>query len=495
MDPEIKKSIRKLFIKFLLFQAIIFAVAILLSTSFTAYFKQRLAAQLSSASRDAILSGDSRRAITDLTSSVARDFSGMTWLPSGGEDGFLIPAGATACSKLLCSSARVRFFFDDARRFEAGDMLFYYPRWAPGLWGILGWLIIFSLSLPVAFFERRRLIKDYSLLLDLRVKESYSVLAAQVAHDIRSPLAALGAAAKGLDIPIEQKSLIDGAVCRINGIADDLLRRHRGSPETAGKPEVCALYPLIEQVVMEKRSQHKEKSGIKIDFTSTGKGILAAVEPKELQRLLSNLINNSVEAFGNSGVVSAELSSHENKVFIRVSDNGKGIPPRILARLGQKGETHGKSGGTGLGLYHARKKIESWGGVMQISSEPGRGTVISAELPRVPENGTRTGLVLLLDDDMLVHMNWKLAAKTAGAEFKAYKTPEELMATVDALQKDTSIFIDSDLGDGIKGENIAGELHDKGFTDLSMATGHGHEKFSHLPWLKVHGKEPPWETK
>jgi len=495
MDPEIKISLRKLFLKFLLFHAVIFVVAVLLSASFTAYFKQRLAGQLSAASRDAILSGDSRRAITDLTSSVARDFSGMSWAPLGGEDGFSLPASAAACSKLLCSSAQVKLFFDDERRFKSGNMLFYYSRWTPVLWGILGWVIILAISLPVAFFERRRLIKDYSLLLDLRVKESYSVLAAQVAHDIRSPLAALGAAAKGLEIPTEQKLLIDGAVSRINGIADDLLRRHRGSTETTEKPEVCALYPLIQQLVIEKRSQYKEKAGIKIDFASADKGILAAVEPKELQRLLSNLVNNSVESFGDGGTASVSLSANENKVFIRVSDNGKGIPQEILAKLGRKGETHGKSEGTGLGLYHARKRIEMWGGTMQITSDPDRWTAVSAELPRVPENGTRTGLILLLDDDMLVHMNWKLAAKAAAAEFKAYKTPEELLAAVATLQKTTRIFIDSDLGDGIKGENIAKELHDKGFTDISMATGHRHDKFSHLPWLKVHGKEPPWETK
>ena len=41
-------------------------------------------------------------------------------------------------------------------------------------------------------------------------------------------------------------------------------------------------------------------------------------------------------------------------------------------------------------------------------------------------------------------------------------------------------------------EDIARDLHGKGFTDITMATGHGPEKFSHIPWLKVTGKEPPW---
>ena len=89
-------------------------------------------------------------------------------------------------------------------------------------------------------------------------------------------------------------------------------------------------------------------------------------------------------------------------------------------------------------------------------------------------------------------MNWRMAAKAAGVEFKAYKTPEEFSSAVDALPKDTPVYIDSELGADIKGEDTAQALHEKGFTDLTMATGHGPEKFSHLPWLKVTGKEPPW---
>ena len=49
-----------------------------------------------------------------------------------------------------------------------------------------------------------------------------------------------------------------------------------------------------------------------------------------------------------------------------------------------------------------------------------------------------------------------------------------------------------DLGSNIKGEDIAKTLHEKGFTNLTMATGHSPEKFAHLPWLKVSGKEPPF---
>ena len=327
---------------------------------------------------------------------------------------------------------------------------------------------------------------------ELAVSKATSDLAAQVAHDIRSPLAALGAAAKGLEMPEDQRKLVERAVGRMQGIADDLLQRYRApsAGQAAAKTAVYALGGLIEQVLSEKRLQHKDKAGVKIEFNASPAEIKALVEPKELQRLLSNLVNNSVEAFAGPGTVAVSLSALDGKVLIEVNDNGKGIPPEILTMLGRKGETHGKAGGNGLGLYHARTTVEGWGGNFEIESEPGKGTSVSITLPRAAAPAGR--MAILLDDDMLVHMNWKLAAKAAGVELKAFKTPEELSAGAENLPKDTPVYIDSDLGNNIKGEDIAIELRDKGFTDLTMATGHGPEKFAHLPWLKVTGKEPPW---
>jgi len=328
---------------------------------------------------------------------------------------------------------------------------------------------------------------------ELAVSKATSDLAAQVAHDIRSPLAALGAAAKGIkQLPAEQRALIEGSVNRMQGIANDLLTRYRapGAAVTA-KPETCALASLIEQVLAEKRLQHRDKAGVKIEFNHGADGLKAAVDPKELQRIISNLVNNSVESFSGAGTVSVILAASDGKILIEIRDDGKGIPPEILARLGQKGETHGKAGGTGLGLYHARTSVVSWGGSLKLESEPGKGTAVIITLPAAarPAAGLRAAL---LDDDPLVHMNWRLAAKAAGAELQSFKTPQEFTAAAETLPRDIPLYIDSNLGSDIKGEDIAKDLHEKGFTDITMATGHGAEKFSHLPWLKVAGKEPPW---
>ena len=349
-------------------------------------------------------------------------------------------------------------------------------------------LLVYELEeLRLKNLERTRLISEQAY-----AKAIFN-LSAQVAHDIRSPLAALGSAAKDQAIPEEQRKLMEGAVGRMQGIADDLLQRYRAPSATPvkAKPGVCALGGLIEQVIAEKRLQHKEKTGVKIEFTGVANESKALIDPKELQRLISNLVNNSIEAFDGPGLVSVSLSALDGGVLIEVKDNGKGIPPEILVKLGQKGETHGKAGGNGLGLYHARTTIEDWGGSFKIESDPGKGTTVRIELPCVTDQASGRTAVLL-DDDMLVHMNWKMAAKAAGVELKAYKIPEDFSLAVEALSKDTLIYIDSDLGNDVKGEDIAKDLHEKGFTNITMATGHGPEKFAHLPWLKVTGKEPPW---
>jgi signal transduction histidine kinase len=103
--------------------------------------------------------------------------------------------------------------------------------------------------------------------------------------------------------------------------------------------------------------------------------------------MLSNLVNNSVEALERGGSVTVSLARRGGSVEITVRDNGKGIPAEVLQRLGRRGETYGKAGGSGLGLHHARAAAEAWNGSLNISSEPGKGTETVILLPLAGEPG------------------------------------------------------------------------------------------------------------
>jgi signal transduction histidine kinase len=205
--------------------------------------------------------------------------------------------------------------------------------------------------------------KDYQVVREKSIRlEASETVARQVAHDIQSPLAAISVVEKELlELPEEKRIMLRSAANRIRDIANDLLSKNAGesSPtSSAGKIEKMApelLSAILEGMISEKRLQFRSKIGVEIllHLGKTSYGLFANILSCEFKRLISNLINNAVEAMESGGQVNVSLRSEGADIQIEIQDNGKGIPKELLPRLGAKGETHGKPGGSGLGLFHA----------------------------------------------------------------------------------------------------------------------------------------------
>lgn len=506
---DIQKSIKQLFIKILILN--FFALAALLSISilYTSYFKQRLAEQLSDSFRTSLINGDNRQIILDMARPVLKDFSGVKWLTQNITNNFSIPERFSEKNIFLSGTSKVNIFFDDENKFKYGELRFYYNRWSYLSLALILWIILFIFFLELGFMEKRRILKEYALFVESEINKSVANLSIQVAHDIRSPLAALDCAIKGINIPPEQQELINSATARINAIADDLLKRHRKETEEGrgleglnvgglaeekqNNVEKTDLAKIIESILIEKKIQYPD---ISFSFERPENPVLSEVEPKEFSRIISNLLNNSAEAMELNAKRSVKLSlkSELDKVILIVKDNGKGIPYEILNRIGQKGFTYGKEVGNGIGLYHARVNIEQWGGSFAISSEPGKGTEIKIILPysynyTIPQYSA----VVLIDDDMLVRKNWELSARNKGISIKTFKNTEEFLKVADIFPRNTGIYIDSELEGGIKGEEAARQIFSLGFSEIYLETGHCKEKFKGLGYIKgIIGKEPPF---
>lgn len=270
----------------------------------------------------------------------------------------------------------------------------------------------------------REIIKKQSRL------SALSEIAKQVSHDIRSPLSALNLIAPTLaQIPEEKRLLIRSAVNRINDIANSLLEKSKISIDDENKlkdslnnsktTEVLMLSSLIDSIVSEKRIQYKENIKVNIEFNQQNAyGLFISANGIEIKRVISNLINNSVEAFGeNYGKIEVDINSKENQVIVLVKDNGRGIPDFILRRLGEKGISNGKEGtssGNGLGIYHAKTTIESFNGTFLIESVENNGTSIQLVFPKVIHPNwfvSELSLVLgqsiiICDDDSSIHNLW-----------------------------------------------------------------------------------------
>ncbi len=258
---------------------------------------------------------------------------------------------------------------------------------------------------------------------DFETNQKMSLLAMQVAHDVRSPLAALAAATQDMSqLPEDKRILIRSAVQRIGDIANDLAGRGNQKGEGEGSHSAEAqtqlLSGIIDSLISEKRLQFRARLGVNIQSTldTDSYGLFAEVAPAQFKRVLSNLVNNAVEAIEDCGTVTIGMKKNNGKkLAISVSDSGSGIPPEIFSKLMQQGATFNKKEGQGLGLFHARETVESWGGTIEITSKLGEGTIVTIVLPFqhapswfVPELVVYPGTnIVIFDDDDSIHQIWK----------------------------------------------------------------------------------------
>ncbi len=100
---------------------------------------------------------------------------------------------------------------------------------------------------------------------------------------------------------------------------------------------------------------------------------------------------------------------------------------------------------------------------------------------------------VLVDDDPLVRMSWKMVAKQKGKSILLCSSVVEFREKIEALDRSTPIYLDSNLGEGVRGEEFALELSSLGFTEIFLATGYDSGDLGPLPGIKgVIGKDPPF---
>jgi len=104
----------------------------------------------------------------------------------------------------------------------------------------------------------------------------------------------------------------------------------------------------------------------------------------QLSQVCLNLIMNAAEAMEQGGTLRIDAKPIEQMIEICFSDTGAGIQPEVLAHIFEPFYTT-KEEGTGLGLAISYTLIERQGGVMQVESEVGRGTLFTIRLPRAEQ--------------------------------------------------------------------------------------------------------------
>ena len=216
-------------------------------------------------------------------------------------------------------------------------------------------------------------------------------MSAQVAHEVRNPLHSIGLeaemagerAARLGDRELKRSlDSIMASVDRLGKITENYLTLSRLS---SGKRDPVDLGEILETVLATYSSAFESKR-VRVDWTREGTGALSvSVDKGLLEQALGNLVRNSLEAVPpTTGLIQFKLGRIDTgRVWLRVEDNGSGIPPSARAKLFTPFFTT-RAKGTGLGLSFVKKAVEEQGGTIECHPYvSGKGALFELSFPEI----------------------------------------------------------------------------------------------------------------
>jgi len=217
-------------------------------------------------------------------------------------------------------------------------------------------------------------------------------IAAEIAHEIKNPLAAMSGAVQMLqseikDNPLQTRlmGIVQREIGRINELVTDFLWLAKGPPK-AVKIEEVSICAVIEEILalLKAKRQIASSHSIRTEFHSDP---VLTIDSHHLRQILWNIFVNALEAMPDGGDLSIIIrlrngtETTAGEARLDIADTGHGIPDGIREKIFDPFFTT-KATGTGLGLSIVYQLIEKAGGRMEVNpNSSGTGTVFSLFFP------------------------------------------------------------------------------------------------------------------
>lgn len=220
-----------------------------------------------------------------------------------------------------------------------------------------------------------------------------------VSHELRTPLTSIKAYAETM---LHDKNMTDEVKCEFLGIINEesdrltnlingileISRIESGTIEIVRKPVNMA--SLVGSTVDDLEHLATKKSvKIQTDIAKNLPELLG--DENKLHSMVTNLINNAIKFTPENGCisVSAQLSPDDANLVIKIADNGMGIPredlPKIFGRFYRVHRPGKEIQGTGLGLAIVKEIVIRHDGLIEVESEPEKGSTFTVLLPIAPK--------------------------------------------------------------------------------------------------------------
>ena len=336
-------------------------------------------------------------------------------------------------------------------------------------------------------------LSDYELKLKQKsADEAMGKIAAQVAHDLASPLSSMQASLeyfKDLKAVNSKTSdyvnLLELSSKRLKTISRELLDHHKGrSP----KQILFSLHKLLDELVGEYQTQTEFK-GVEFIKMYHERAIFLYGDRAKIQRAFGNLIKNAVEAMDKFGTLTVCTKIVEGTAVTEIQDTGPGMTPEILKQVLAGGKSIGKEEGHGIGISMVKQAMSEHKGDLKAESEIGIGTIFHVILP-LPESrhvkeaekeedmtdkfvllAKEREPIVVIDDDASILEQWRLVLAKHDRNSILCESFEDF-----EKQKITSALYSTAIIDyhfensELNGIEIIKRLRERGFENLYLCT-------------------------
>lgn len=246
-------------------------------------------------------------------------------------------------------------------------------------------VIVVSMLLAIVDRKQRRLVEANEQLAQSEKVATLGRVAAQVAHEVRNPLAGLLLYSEHLKGKLDGKltngdaQLIDKIIGTINNLAattEQILNFARPVTLAPKRVDLNEVAQDVIQLLSTEIKAHSIETKLELDSSP----VAGMLDEAAIRAATLNLVLNAVQAMSKGGCLTISTGAAGGKLWMVIGDTGPGMSLEQIKQIFEPFNTT-KSRGLGLGMPYAQKIIHQHGGQITVDSKQGEGTQVKIELP------------------------------------------------------------------------------------------------------------------
>lgn len=246
-------------------------------------------------------------------------------------------------------------------------------------------LVVVSILLALVNRQQQQLVETHARLAHNEKIAALGRVAAQVAHEVKNPLAGLLLYAMhlkskaGSKLPESELALIDKIIKTINHLTRTVEQVMSFARPVQLVPRPHDLNQIIRDVLQLAEPQ-LAAAQVELELALAVEPVMAVLDESSMRAVLMNLILNAVQAMPGGGHLRVATRVAEGRARALIGDTGAGMDNEQVQKVFEPFYTT-KSQGLGLGMAYARKVIEQHQGTIKVESQTGAGTTVEIEVP------------------------------------------------------------------------------------------------------------------